>query len=149
MEAILFIGIQGSGKSSFFKEHFFNTHIRINLDMLKTRHRESLFIDACLEGKQPFVIDNTNPTVEDRAKYISAASEKGFRVVGFYFSAKLQDALERNSLREGKTRISDKGIRATYSRLQLPSFDEGFNELYYVHINEENKFIVEEWKNEV
>lgn len=149
VEIVIFIGIQGSGKSSFFKERFFDTHIRINLDMLKTRHRESLLMRVCLEGKQPFVVDNTNPTIEERAKYISVAREKGFRIIGFYFSAKLQDALERNSQREGKARIPDKGIRATYSRLQLPSFDEGFDELYYVRISEENKFIVEEWKDEV
>jgi predicted kinase len=57
MEAVIFIGIQGSGKSSFYRQHFFNTHIRINLDMLKTRHREKIFVRACLEAKQRFVVD--------------------------------------------------------------------------------------------
>lgn len=61
MEAILFIGIQASGKTTFYKERFFKTHIRVNLDMLKTRHRESLLLKACIEMKQPFVVDNTNP----------------------------------------------------------------------------------------
>jgi hypothetical protein len=58
MEAIIFIGIQGLGKSSFYRERFFNTHIRINLDMLKTRRREQLLLQACLNAKQPFVVDN-------------------------------------------------------------------------------------------
>ena len=40
MEAVILIGIQGAGKSTFYKDRFFNTHVRINLDMLKTRHRE-------------------------------------------------------------------------------------------------------------
>jgi len=39
MEAIIFIGIQATGKSTFYKDNFFKTHIRINLDMLKTRKR--------------------------------------------------------------------------------------------------------------
>jgi predicted kinase len=39
MQLVILIGIQGSGKSSFFKERFVDTHIRINLDMLKTRRR--------------------------------------------------------------------------------------------------------------
>lgn len=55
MEVIILIGIQGSGKSSFYKARFADTHVRINLDMLKTRHREKLFFDACvyyLEGEQ-------------------------------------------------------------------------------------------------
>ena len=34
--------------------------------MLKTRHRESILIAACIEAKQPFVIDNTNPTPKER-----------------------------------------------------------------------------------
>ena len=45
MEIILFIGIQATGKSSFFRERFFRTHVRVNLDMLKTRHREKLLVD--------------------------------------------------------------------------------------------------------
>lgn len=147
MDAIIFIGIQASGKSSFFKERFADTHIRINLDMLKTRHREKLLMTACLEAKQSFVIDNTNPTVEDRAKYIKAAREKRFRVVGYYFSTKLQDAFERNKQRRDKVSIPETAIRITHSRLQLPSLDEGFDELYYVYINEENKFVIEGWKD--
>jgi predicted kinase len=146
-EAIIFIGIQASGKSSFFKERFADTHIRINLDMLRTRHREQLLMTACLEAKQSFVVDNTNPTVEVRAKYITAAREKKFRVVGYYFNTKLQDALERNERRRDKVSIPEIAIRGTHSRLQPPSFGEGFDKLYWVHINEENKFVVEEWKD--
>ena len=54
------MGIQGAGKSTFFKERFFDTHVRINLDMLKTRHREAILLDACIRAKQRFVVDNTN-----------------------------------------------------------------------------------------
>lgn len=39
MEAVIFIGIQGAGQSSFYKERFFQTHVRSNLDMLRTRRR--------------------------------------------------------------------------------------------------------------
>ncbi len=62
MELILFIGIQATGKSSFYLERFFRTHVRINGDMLKTRHREELLVRACLEGKTPFVVDKMNLT---------------------------------------------------------------------------------------
>ena len=63
MEAVILIGIQGSGKSSFYKERFFNTHVRINLDMLKTKHRQQVLFEACLASKQPFVADNTNVVI--------------------------------------------------------------------------------------
>jgi hypothetical protein len=39
MEAIIFIGVQATGKSSYFRDRFFGTHVRISLDLLKTRHR--------------------------------------------------------------------------------------------------------------
>ncbi|MEQ8541828.1 MAG: hypothetical protein RIB93_30755 [Coleofasciculus sp. D1-CHI-01] len=67
MEAVILIGIQASGKSSFCRDRFYNTHIRINLDMLKTRHREAILVQACLDAQQRFVVDNTNPTRADRA----------------------------------------------------------------------------------
>jgi predicted kinase len=66
MEAVIFIGIQGTGKSTFYKEQFFHTHVRINLDMLKTKHRLRLALSACLEAGQPFVLDNMNVTKEVR-----------------------------------------------------------------------------------
>jgi signal recognition particle receptor subunit beta len=58
MDAIIFIGIQATGKSTFYKEQFFKSHVRVNMDMLKTRHREKLLLRTCLEMKQPFVVDN-------------------------------------------------------------------------------------------
>jgi hypothetical protein len=51
MEAVLFVGNQATGKSSFYLERFFRAHVRINGDMLKTRHRENLLIKACLREK--------------------------------------------------------------------------------------------------
>ena len=142
MEAIIFIGIQGAGKSSFYGERFFNTHIRINLDMLKTRHRERILLKACLEAKQPFVVDNTNTSAEQRAKYIELAKAAQFRLTGYYFCSSLADALRRNSQRGGNEHIPEEGIFATYRRLQPPSLVEGFDELYYVNINAANEFVV-------
>jgi predicted kinase len=142
MEAVIFIGIQGSGKSTFYKENFFDTHIRINLDMLKTRHREHLLLKACIEAKQKLVVDNTNVTREQREKYISAARAARFRIIGYYFQTSLEDALLRNSRRIGEKCIPEKGVLATYKRLEVPFIDEGFDVLYHVELNESNNFII-------
>jgi predicted kinase len=149
MELILFIGIQAVGKSTFYQQRFFNTHIRINLDMLKTRHREQILVNACLAAKQPFVIDNTNVTRNERARYIVLAEAAGFRVVGFYFQSTIRDALERNRQRSGRQLIPEKGIAGTHKRLQLPELDEGFDELYYVSINDAQDFVIQEWNHEL
>jgi hypothetical protein len=34
-------------------------------------------------------------------------------------------------------------------KLELPQLDEGFDKLYYVRIDSEKQFIVEEWQDEV
>ncbi|MEP7338734.1 MAG: AAA family ATPase [Acidobacteriota bacterium] len=149
MEAIIFTGIQATGKSAFFQQRFFATHVRINLDMLKTRNRERILIAACLEAKQPFVINNTNLTCEARAVYISQAKVAGFSVTGYYLKSVLQDVLERNRQRSGKALIPEKGILGAYRKLELPSFDEGFDRLFYVEIAEDGQFIVKEWSDEV
>ena len=148
MEAVIFVGIQASGKSSFYRERFFDTHLRINLDMLKTRHREQILLHACIEAGQPFVVDNTNPSVEERARYISVARSGGFRVVGYYFSSSVKEALARNAQRAGKARIPEKGIFGTQNRLQVPCPKEGFDLLYQVHVDETGRFVVEEWSDE-
>jgi len=147
--AIIFTGIPASGKSSFFKERFFDTHIRINLDMLKTRHREKLLVQACIAAKQSFVVDNTNATAAERERFITPAREADFKIIGYYFSSKVQDALERNRKREGKARIPDKGVTGTAGRLELPVLIEGFDELWYVRMDGNGGFIIEEWNNEL
>lgn len=145
MEAVILIGLQGSGKSTFYCERYFATHVRINLDMLKTRRREQILLQACLEAGQPFVVDNTNPTRDVRRNYIAAARAAGFRVVGCYFQSKLKDCLERNRRRAGKAAIPTPGVIATSRRLELPRPDEGFDELFYVKLGRTGGFIVEKW----
>ena len=144
MEAVIFVGVQGSGKSTFYRERFFDTHVRINLDMLRTRHREQLLLAACLAGKQPFVIDNTNPLAADRARYIGPAREAGFRVVVYFFETSLADAIRRNKERAGQQRIPIPAIAGTMRKLQPPRAEEGFDAVYNVTISSEGAFVISE-----
>lgn len=148
MEAIIFCGIQGAGKSTFFKERFFQTHVRISLDLLRTRHREKMFLAACLESGQRFVVDNTNPTRAERAVYIQAARSKKFSVAGYYFSSRAEDAMARNALRPGKERVPDVAVKGTLAKLERPSRSEGFDTLYHVAIVD-GKFTISEWNDEI
>ncbi|MBD3244341.1 MAG: AAA family ATPase [Chitinivibrionales bacterium] len=145
MEAIILIGIQATGKSTFFKQNFADTHVRINLDMLKSRRREELLLDACIEGKTKFVVDNTNVSRETRARYIQPAKQAGFKVVGYYFSSKAPEAVSRN--RERGLNIPPQAIYGTAKRLEIPHMDEGFDELFYVTLGGDG-FSVEEWQEE-
>ena len=149
MEAVILCGVQGSGKSTFCRERLFHTHVRINLDMLKTKRRQQVLLHACLEAKQPFVADNTNVTAEGRALFIEPAKAAGFRIAGYYFRSDVKGALLRNSLREGIARVPDKALLGTYKRLIVPRIEEGFDTLYHVRIGEAGEFLVEGWSDEV
>lgn len=78
MQLIIFMGIQASGKSSYYLLNLAHSHLRINLDMLKTRHREKIILKQDWPQKPKMVIDNTNPTPADRARYIASAQAAGF-----------------------------------------------------------------------
>ena len=129
---MIFCGIPASGKTSFYRERFFATHVRINLDMLRTRRRESLLLEACLKAQQRFVVDNTNLTREDRARYIVPALAAGFRVVGYFFAADPKEAFARNRRRPGVAAVPAGGLFGAQKRLRRPALDEGFTELFTV-----------------
>lgn len=149
MEAVIFVGLQGAGKSTFYQERFFATHLRINLDMLNTRHREKRLLIACVETSQPFVVDNTNPTRAEREVYVRAAKAARYRVVCYYFQSRVEDCKRRNDQRPSAQQVPLGGILGTAGRMEFPSRAEGFDELFYVRIDEAGGFVIEEWKDEV
>ena len=136
MEMVMLIGIPASGKSSFYKERFFDTHVRISLDQLNTRNKEGRFLSLALELQQRFVLDNTSVLKRERAKYISIVKMKGYRVIGYYFDLPLSVCLERNEARAGKNKIERVGVLAKFRELEAPSLEEGFNELYVIRNDE-------------
>ncbi len=132
MEMIVFSGIQGSGKSTFFQERFSATHVRISLDLLNTRNREDILLFACLAAQQPLVVDNTNPTAAQRGRYASLAKAAGFRAVLYFFDVDLETAIARNASREGSQRVPDIGVRGTFAKLEHPTPTEPFDAMYRV-----------------
>ena len=144
MEAVIFVGVQAAGKSTFYVERFFHTHVRISLDLLRTRHRERVFLEACLATRQPFVVDNTNPAPSDRARYVEPARAAGFRVAGYFFETTAPAAARRNAGRPERQRVPARAIYGTHKRLQPPTFVEGFDALFRVTIAPDGGFVVAE-----
>lgn len=137
-------GLQASGKSTFCREHL-PAYDRVNLDTLHTRNKENRAIEEAFCAGRDMVIDNTNPTIEERKKYILKAKEKGYRVVGYFMQSRLQACMARNELREGKAKVPAQAIAATSNKLEIPSYAEGFDELYYVSITDTG-VTVEKWR---
>jgi predicted kinase len=143
MEAVIFVGLQGAGKSTFFQKMFSSTHARISLDELKTRPREMARITSCLAERLNFVVDNTNPTMQDRKRYIQLAKAAGYSVVGYFFECAIRDCLKRNQLRSGKAKVPPPAVFSTRKRMQPPSFEEGFDALFRVQVSSEGQYDVQ------
>ena len=142
---VILMGLQGSGKSTFYKLHLADDFVRVNLDSLKTRYKEKLLIEECITLQKSFAVDNTNPTRADRERYIAMAKEHGYHIVGYFMESKIKDCIARNALREGKARVPNTAIAATSNKLEIPSYEEGFDELYFVK-NDGESMIIEEWR---
>ena len=132
MECVLFIGLQGSGKSAYYKLHLADTHVRINRDMLKTKHREARLFEVCLDNGQRCVIDNTNATSDERARFIGPAKARGFKIVGYFFDVPVADAVARNRARPENQRVPAVAIYTTAKRLPPPTYAEGFDTIHHV-----------------
>ena len=140
---VILMGLQGSGKSTFFAREFADKGFEhISLDILKTRRKEAEVLQDCIDNNKDCVIDNTNPTKADRSRYIVPGKHCDFRVVGYFLQSKLGDCLERNERRERK--VPKKGILATFNKIETPSLQEGFDELNFVCI-ENGEFKISKW----
>lgn len=154
MQLIIFVGLQASGKSTFFRTHFASTHEHISKDLLRNNknrdRRQTQLIESALQAGRSVVIDNTNPTIEVRASLIELGCKYGCEIIGYYFESKVSHCLERNSQRTGKARVPEVGIYATIKKLTRPSYAEGFHQLFYVRIAGTDGFEVCAWtKNKV
>lgn len=143
-QAIIFIGIQASGKSTFHERLLNNgTFTHISLDILHTRNKEEQLLMECLVEGKSFVVDNTNPEITDRARYISKAKEYGYHVIGIFFQSIVKDCVKRNKERDNK--VPSKAIAYTSNKLQMPSKAEGFDKLYFARIVNDD-FEITTWR---
>ena len=136
VELVILIGLQGAGKSSFYRQRFAGTHVHVSRDEFprarNPARRQAEMIDAALAAGRSVVVDNTNARVADRAPLIEHGKQWGAEVIGYYFEPDLRLSVARNRGRSGSQRVPDVAIFATKKRLAPPSIQEGFDRLYSV-----------------
>lgn len=133
-EAIIFIGLQGSGKTTYFEKHFAATHAHISRDLQRTADLEAALLRDCLELGRSFVVDNTNATRAVRAPYVRQAKAAGFQVRSYFFDTPVRTAIGRNNHRKDKKPIPVPAILRAAKMLDPPTRDEGFDEIQIVTI---------------
>jgi predicted kinase len=135
-ELIIFVGLQGSGKTTYYRAHFAATHVHVSKDLMpnvrdrETRQRQQIS-QALTEGRS-VVVDNTNPTPEVRAPLIALGHSLGARVIAIWMDTPVKTVLARNAAREGKARVPNPAIFATLKKLKPPEVTEGFDEVRVV-----------------
>ncbi len=135
-ELVIFVGLPGSGKSTYYFAHFAGTHFQVSKDLMKNARirdaKQSVLIEQALAGGQSVVVDNTNPSRAIRAPLIAMGKRHGARILAYYFECSVRTALMRNRQREGKGRVPDVAIFVTQKKLAPPALDEGFDEVHVI-----------------
>ena len=138
VELVIFVGLQGSGKSTFFRERFAATHEHVSKDLFRNNknrnRRQGELVEGALRAGRSAVVDNTNPTVEDRRTLVELGRGFGAGILCYHFDSEVRECLARNARREGRARVPNVAIFATAKKLVPPSREEGFDEIYTVRL---------------
>ena len=134
-ELIINVGYPGSGKSFYTDSNIVNNgYIYVNQDTLKTQPKcLKMVVKACSEGSS-VVVDNTNPSVEVRKKYIDIAKKYGYRIRCLYFDTSQNISMHNAYYRTMVTKGGRKAIptiayRVYNKKFVKPTVEEGFDEV--------------------
>jgi predicted kinase len=148
LECLIFVGLPGAGKTTLYRERFAATHRHVSKDLWPNASgrdaRQQKIIDEALAGRFSVVVDNTNPTVAERAALISLARARGARIVGYFFDVTTRAAVARNASRTGRGKVPNVAIFTAAKRLQQPSLAEGFDQLFRVEIADDRSLRITE-----
>ena len=130
---VIMIGSPASGKSTFCNKYL-QTHIHMSNDTFTgtaTAFKKEL--EALLKSGKRVVIDNTNPTVEGRAKWITLARKYEVSCVGVYMQSTdnklyIEHMLELRDIL-GIQHVPIIALRTFYKKLEKPTITEGFDAL--------------------
>lgn len=137
-EVIVMVGVQGSGKSAFCRNHLKDKGYEvINRDELKTWQKCVKRAEECLANRKSVVIDNTSGKADERARYITVAKTHKVRCRCFIMNTTPKQAEHNIHFRElidpSYAKISSVTVNAYHKNYKKPALNEGFAEI--VHVN--------------
>lgn len=138
MRLVILIGLQGSGKTTFHRRLFADTHYLVSKDLIRNSRnrqaRQMFLIERILKAGGHVVVDNTNPSIADRAPLIRAGRKYGAAIIGFVFECDVSECLRRNAQREGRARVPSVAIYSAARKFEYPAAAEGFDALFRVSV---------------
>src|SRR5689334_13865140 len=77
MDLVVLAGLQGSGKTTFYRARFAETHAHVSKDLFRHNHdktrRQRHLVEAAAADGLSVVVDNTSVRREDRAELVTLA----------------------------------------------------------------------------
>ena len=126
---VVMVGSPASGKSYYSQELEKKGFLRINKDTMKTdKVAENAFNTGLKDGRN-IVIDNTNPTKEARAKWITAAKKASYHItiVWMNFPISVVEYLDNYRIAKYKNQeyhVPIVAMRVYYKKLEEPTKQE-------------------------
>lgn len=136
-EMIIMVGFPASGKSTFSRRQL-SAYTRINRDELISWDKCKAKCKEALQKGESVVVDNTNPDLSSRERYIALAKEVQVPVRCFKMSTTMAHAQHNNRFRmftnPGKVEVQGVVYNTFKSKFIEPSKEEGFSEVVDVNV---------------
>ncbi|XP_015277223.1 PREDICTED: bifunctional polynucleotide phosphatase/kinase [Gekko japonicus] len=137
-ELVLAVGFPAAGKSTFVKQHLVPAgYAYANRDTLGSWQKCVAVCQSALQAGKSAVVDNTNPDLESRRRYIDCAKALGVPCRCFLFTASLEQAKHNNRFREMTEKehvpVNSIVLNTYKSNYVEPSLEEGFAEIIKIH----------------
>ncbi|WP_175407356.1 AAA family ATPase [Streptomyces sp. TRM64462] len=146
-DVAVLVGLQGSGKSTFYRQRLSGRYAHVSKDLFprgarKKQQRQMRQVARALAAGTSVAVDNTNPSPEEWAPLVAAARAHGATATAYWFPPDVTGSLRRNAAREGRDRVPDVGVLATVRRLREPSPRDGFDAVLEVRFDGRGGFDV-------
>ncbi|MFO0810701.1 MAG: RNA ligase [Gemmataceae bacterium] len=121
---ILLVGPQGSGKSTYCREHLADC-VRISQDEQGKSAHLIAFEEALARGEPRIVVDRINHRKEQRRRYLGPARQAGYRTKVVWLNADRAECLKRCKARTDhptlEPREAEEAINLYFRQFQIPS----------------------------
>jgi predicted kinase len=148
LECVILVGLPAAGKTTFYRRYFAATHRHISKDLWPsaTRRdaRQRRAIDDALSAGASVVVDNTNPARAERAAIVNTARSHGARVICYFFDVTTKESVARNAGRTGREKVPNVAIFTVAKRLEPPTPEEGFDQLFRLQLKPDRTFTIVE-----
>lgn len=142
-EMIILVGSPGSCKTYIYGKHMYPHYEHVSNETMKTWQNCVYHTYNMLSNGHSVVIDNTNPDIDSRKRYLEISKRLMVPSRCIILKASKEQCIHNNTFREliNVPYVPVVAIHTYFSRFQIPTLNEGFLEIleFEVHPKLEDK----------